>query len=378
MTSREYNRPPKVALVHDFLLAPGGAERVLVELHRLYPDAPVYTLLASERVVRALLPGADIRTSFLQKWPAFLRRRYALLLPFFPIAVERIDLRDFDLIISSSGAWSKGLVTRLRTRHLAYLHSPMRFAWEDPERYLRERGLGGLRLAIGRIVMSYLRVWDFQAADRPDVLLANSTYTQARVAKYYRKEAEVVYPPVAPLLEVKPQERSHFLVVARLTRSKKIEPVVQAFSKLGLPLAIAGDGPEKARLQKQASDNVRFLGAVTDEQLAQLYAGARALILPSEEDFGLVAAEALAAGVPVIAYGRGGVREIVQEGQTGIFFERQTPEVIAAAVWRFLRGEREGHAFSSATLLAAGKRFSPEAFREGIREAVDRLLKTDV
>lgn len=370
----------KVALVHDFLVAYGGAERVLQALAEMFPEAPIYTLLVNPLLVEGRFKDRDIRTSWLSKLPKFLKKRYRFFLPFFPVAVESFDLRDFDLVISSSGAWSKGIVTRLNTKHIAYLHSPMRYAWDYHEEYLSELGgspAGGGKLHIfTRMLMSYLRVWDRQAAERPDAILSNSQFTQIRVKKYYRRESTVVYPGALALFEktrrllsheTKPV-REHFLIVSRLTRSKKVERAIEAFNKLGFPLVIVGDGPERARLQSQAEKNIRFVGFQSDEELARLYISARAIIFPSEEDFGMVAAEALSFGTPVIAYEYGGIREILYPGKTGELFHAQTPEIIAEGVRRFLQHEGQ---YDEAAMKESVAHLTKENFQSGIRKFLE-------
>ncbi len=372
------SRPQNVALAHDFLLTYGGAERVFTALVEIFPSAPIYTLLADPKIVARYFPDRDIRVSWLSRLPKFLKKRYRLFLPFFPVAAESFDLRDFDLVISSSGAWSKGIVTRLNTLHIAYLHSPMRYAWDYHNQYLNELGAYGKFQILTRLLLSYLRVWDRQAAERPDVLLVNSKFTQARVNKYYRRESDVVYPGALELYEkTKPfssgisEKRTHFLVVSRLTRSKKVAYVVEAFNKLGFSLIIVGEGPERAALEKLANRNIRFVGFVPDSELANLYAGARAVIFPAEEDFGMVAAEALSFGAPVIAYEYGGIREIVISEKTGELFQAQTPEVIAEATRRFL--EREGQ-YDEEMMKQSVAHLTKENFQNGIRSAVEKLL----
>lgn len=364
------NKPKKIALVHDFLVSYGGAERVFEVLCEMYPEAPIYTLLYDQERMGGHFKGRDIRSSWLGKLPRFIQKRYRWFLPFFPVAVESLDLREFDLAISSSGAWSKGIITRLHTTHIAYLHSPMRYAWDYHEAYLREMGALGRWSICTRILMSYLRIWDSQAAARPDVLIANSQFTLARIEKYYRREAEVIYPPaILSHIEREKVKREYFLVVSRLTRSKKIEVVVQAFKKLSLPLVVAGTGPEQEKLQKIAGKQTRFTGFVTDNELVELYRGARALIVPSEEDFGMVAAEALSCGTPVIALEYGGMREIVTPGVTGEFFHVAAPEIIAEGVRRFL--EKEG-TYDEAMMKASVAKFSSENFQEQMREVISK------
>lgn len=371
----------RVALVHDFLVSYGGAERVFGELCEMYPEAPIYTLLYDQERMGERFRGRDIRTSWLGRLPRFIRKRYRLFLPFFPAAVESFDLREFDLVISSSGAWGKGIVTRLNTTHVAYVHSPMRYAWDYHEMYLQELGARGRRSIFTRMLMSYLRIWDKQAAERPDVLLANSHFTEARIRKYYRREAQVVYPPVSLRESVHARDvaigseeairkREYFLVVSRLTRSKKIDAVVDAFNKLTLPLVIVGTGPEEKLLKKRAGAHIRFAGFTSDEELVRLYQGARALVFPSEEDFGMVAAEALSFGTPVIALEYGGIREIVASGEMGEFFHTAAPEIIAEGVRRFL--EKEG-TYDTAVMQESVKKFSQENFQKQVSEIISKL-----
>jgi glycosyltransferase involved in cell wall biosynthesis len=388
-------REPKIALVHDFLVSPGGAERVLKVLADMYPEAPIYTLLHDPEVVGGFLAGRDIRTSFVQKFPRWLWRRYRWLAPLYPSAIEAMDLRDFDVVISSSGAWSKGIVTRLHTKHIAYIHSPMRFVWDYNERYLQERR-GGRQGIFARAMTSWLRIWDAQAADRPDILVANSKYTQDRIEKYYRRSSEVLYPPITMQVACAPGDiecalrdtrkatnpsspalgalgkEDYFLLVSRLTKAKRADIVVEAFNKLDLPLIVVGRGSELESLRTIARPNVRLVGWRSDEEISRLYRGAEAVVFPSEDDFGLVAAEALAYGTPVIAYASGGVREIVTEGVTGELFLDQTAEVLADGVRRFL--ERRGR-YDTQAMHETVKRFNRPRFEQRIRELVAKVTK---
>jgi glycosyltransferase involved in cell wall biosynthesis len=253
----------------------------------------------------------------------------------------------------------------------------MRYAWDYHEQYLGERGAHGKFRIFTRALLSYLRVWDRQAAERPDALLTNSKFTQARVTKYYRRESDVIYPGALELFEQTkslPRQpagqgdggnRRHFLVVSRLTRSKKAALVIEAFNKLGLPLVIVGDGPERIDHERIAGKNIRFAGFVGDNELALLYLGARAVIFPSEEDFGMVAAEALSFGTPVIAYEYGGIQEIIEEGKTGEVFHAQTPEIIAEGVRRFL--EREGQ-YDETIMKQSVAHLTKENFQKQVME----------
>lgn len=356
----------KTAFVHDLLVSYGGAERVLESLVKLDPEAPIYTLLYDPEAMKGRFEGREIRTSFLQKFPKTIRKRYRCLLPFFAVAAESLDLRDFDVVISSSGAWSKGIVTRLKTLHIAYLHSPMRLLWDANERYLDSVRAGDLRRFFGRMYLSYLRVWDREAADRPDILISNSEYTRARALKYYRRDSVIVYPPVTLSAsgDDRPPREDFFLVVSRLTESKGIDIAVEAFNKMRLPLRIVGTGRVRARLESMAEDGVTFLGTVDDGELVSLYRRAKAVIVPSEEDFGLAAAEAVRFGTPVIAFRSGGASEIVTEGRTGELFGAATPEVLADAVRRFLDRGSESYVFD----VESPGRFSESAFLSAWRD----------
>jgi len=371
----------KIALVHDFLVQRGGAERVLKELCEMYPEAPIYTLLYDKEKMRGMFKGKDIRPSYLQRFPKFLRKRYQWLAPFFMVVPETFDFRDYDLVISSSGAWVKGIVTKLDTVHVAYLHSPMRFAWDYNERYVRETKHKRLNF-IARIFFNYVRVWDRLAADRPDFMIANSKYTKRRIEKYYRRDAQVIYPPAslceqAHLRNVAvgstgENSKEYFLVVSRLSPYKKVDIVVEAFNKLGLPLVVIGEGQQKKHLKKIAKENIQILGWQSDKKVAEYYAGARAFIFPAEDDFGITAVEAMSYGAAVIAFEKGGALEIVKEGVTGEFFAAQTPEVLADGVRRFMQKEKT---YDKEIIRQSACQFSRQRFEKEIREYIDRVMR---
>ncbi len=369
----------KIALVHDFLTQVGGAEKVLEVLAEMFPEAPIYTLLYDREKLHGKFQGKDIRTSFLQKFPRFLRKRKKWLLPLMPIAPETFNLRDFDLIISSCGAWSKGIITRLDVKHVCYLHSPMRFAWNESEQYLLEQRQPEKVNFFVRILLNYLRTWDWAAANRPDFIISNSLYTRARAKKYYGRDSRVIYPPVFLEAEEKDaawenKSREYFLIVSRLAYGKKIEAAIEAFNKLELPLWIVGEGPQKKLFQKMAKSNVKFWGWQPDEKLPEFYAGARAFIFPAVEDFGLAAVEALLLGTPVIALKAGGALETLGEGVTGEFFSSSQPEIIAEAVKRFMEKENN---YNRQLIRARGKEFSREKFKEEIRKYLNEIKIND-
>lgn len=370
----EAKKDLKVALVHDFLVNYGGAERVLEVLCEMYPEAPIYTLIYDKEKMREKFGKKVVYASFLQKFPKWMKRNPKWLLPLMPTAPETFDLRDFDLVISSSGAWSKGIVTRLNTTHISYLHSPMRFAWDMNEEYLREKERSGLIKLFSRIFLNYIRVWDKLAADRPDQLIANSIYTKKRISKYYNKECEVIYPPVNvehEEINVDDNGEKHFLVVSRLSKYKKIKEVIGSFNKLGLPLVVIGEGAEKKNLEKIAGENVKIVSWKSDEEVANYFAGARAFLFPGVDDFGIAPVEAMSYGVPVLAIRQGGIREIVQEGVTGEFFDAATPEVIADAVRRFIDNENN---YDKQVIISGANKFSKKRFVREFEEFIDKTL----
>ena len=363
----------KVAIVHDFLVQTGGAERVLKEISDMYPEAPIYTLLYDKEKMRGMLEGKDIRVSYLQKFPSFLQKRYHWLLPFFPVIPETFDLREYGLVISSSGAWSKGIVTKLDTVHVAYLHSPMRFVWDYNYKYIRETKHKKMSF-LARLAFNYLRVWDRLAADRPDYLISNSKYTQQRVQKYYRRNSAIIYPPVSLNSEnkiAKMPKSEFFLVVSRLSPYKKVDLVVNAFNKLGLPLLVIGTGEQEKYLRKIAKPNIKILGWKSDDDIEKYYQSATAFIFPGEDDFGITPVEAMLRGVPVIAFKKGGVIETVQEGVTGEFFDAQTAEVLADGVRRFLNNKQK---YDKAIIKKRAEDFSVERFRKEFSDFVDKVM----
>ena len=371
----------KIALVHDFLIDFGGAERVLRTLSEMFPEAPIYTLLAEKENFPTWLQGKKIETSFLQKWPKFLRKRKKWLLPLLPVAPETFDLREFDLVISSSGAWSKGIVTRLNTVHISYLHSPMRFVWDASSSYLREQKKNSLINFFAGCVKNYLRVWDRAASDRPDYLIVNSNYTKERVRKYYGRGAQIIYPPVslreqAHLRNVaggsapKQLPKDYFLIVSRLAPYKKVDVAIEAFNKLELPLVIVGTGTEERYLKSIAGKNIQFLGFQSDEKLATIYAGATGFIFPAVDDFGIAPVEAMLAGVPVLAIRKGGAKEIVKEGVTGEFFDAATPEVLSDGVRRFKENRAN---YNREKIIARAREFSEERFKKEMTEFIENI-----
>ena len=370
-------RAMKVAVVHDWLYVVGGAERVLAEILACYPGADVYTLFdVLPEAGRARIGIQRTRTSFLQRMPR-LGRAHQLYLPLMPLAIEQFDLSGYDLVISSSYAVAKGVITGPEQVHVAYVHSPMRYAWDLQHTYLRDSGLAtGLKSVFARALLHYMRLWDVRTGAGPDAIVANSRFVARRIRKIYGREAAVIHPPVtlshAPLDVAR---GDHFLAASRLVPYKNVEAIVDAFRELPhLKLVVAGDGSEAGRLRERAGPNVTFVGFVDDAELRRLMATARAFVFAAEEDFGIIPVEAQAEGTPVLALGRGGAREtVVTHGleRTGLFFAHPTAEDIAACLRAFVATEGQ---FSRATCRAQAERFSAARFRQEFTTFVDEAL----
>lgn len=357
----------KTALVHDDLVQSGGAERVAAVFHALYPDAPLFTAIYDPRTTLPAFADADIRTSFLQRSPIASRRLHKLALPYFPAAFEEFNFTGYDLVLSSSSRFAKGVITGPETCHICYCHTPARFVWR-PHDYLKQSRSARLLAPLMRGMMSKLRAWDLESAQRVDYFVANSYNVARRIRKYYRRDAIVIYPPVetSRYTPVSPADvGEHFLVVSRLIGYKRVDLVIDACNRLGASLHIVGDGPELGALRKKAGPTVRFLGRLSDKEVADEYARCRALVFAGEEDFGLTPLEAMASGRPVVAYGAGGALESVVEGKTGLFFAEQTADSLAHA----LAAVRQ-MTFDTDALRAHAMGFDIAVFQRRIREFV--------
>lgn len=355
----------KVAIVHDYLVDSGGAERVVEALHEQYPQAPIFTSVFDPQTTFALFRALDIRTSFLQRLPV-RKSNYKWLLPFFPLAFESFDLAGYDVVISSASAFAKGVVTWPDTLHVCYCHTPPRFAWRFNE-YVAQEGMGRVKRSVIQLIVHYLRLWDYAAAQRVDSFVANSHATARRVQKNYRRDSVVIYPPVDVESFVPSNDiDDYYLLVSRLAPYKRIDVAVEAFNKLQLPLKIVGAGVDEAHLRKLAAPNVELLGHVPHDHLAQLYARCRAVIFPGIEDFGIVPLEANASGRPVIAFAAGGALETVAEGVTGTFFRAQTAEALAHAV-----AATDVTRFDARVLVEHAGRYSKSHFKEQLARFVE-------
>ena len=349
----------RAAIVHYWLINQRGGERVVDALCRLLPEADVFTLFCDRHALSPELRRHRITTSFLNP----LRRHYRSLLPLMPMALENLDLRGYDLIVSSESGPAKGILPPAGARHVCYCHTPMRYLWSLYPEYRAEFARSPLRRALMTPLANYLRLWDYSTAARVDTFVANSRNVQNRIWKTYRRESEVVYPPVeVESFHWQPAE-DFFLVIGALVDYKRIDTAVRAFRTTGQRLRIVGTGPELRRLRSLAGPATEFLGNVDETQLRELYARCRALIVPGEEDFGMTAVEALASGKPVIALGRGGALESIPVGGTsaGVLYDQPTPEALRTALSRFEAIEADIH---PAALQHWASRFSSARFAE--------------
>ncbi len=363
--------------MHDYLVQYGGAERVLEAFVRAFPSAPIYTLLYDAAATRGAFAGSDVRTSSLQNVP-LMRRHYRFFPPLLARAIEEFDFSRFDVVLSSSSSFAKGIITRPETLHVSYIHTPMRYAWDDCQKYTQD--FGGMPRMLKRFVplaMTSLRVWDRVSAQRVDHMIANSSFVAQRIRKYYRRDATVIHPPVDfsrfalcdalrdPLLA----QKRYFLMVGRLVTYKRYDLAIRAANALRVPLYIIGQGPEAAALRSLAGPTVRFLSHVDDATLARYYVNARAFLFPQEEDFGIVAVEAMAAGRPIIAYRAGGILEHLEDGVTGIGFDQQSVASLTAAMARF-----EAMRFDHAAIAQRAQAFDKEMFARKIRRYVEEVF----
>lgn len=324
----------RIALVHDYLSQDGGAERVLKSLHEIWPEAPIFVLFHDKKKIN-YFDREKIKESFLSKMP-FVRSAFQWYLPWMPSATEHHDLRDFDVVLSSTSAFAKGVITPPGTLHISYCHTPPRYLWADSTEYVAELNHSSLIKAFLPNILHRLRLWDKMSADRVDHFIANSRTVEQRIRKYYRRESEIIHPPVeTDKFRVSNDIGDYFVSGGRLVPYKRFDILVSAFNRLRCPLKIFGTGPELARLKKHARPNIEFLGAVSEEQKYGILCRARAFINPQTEDFGLTVVEAMASGRPVIAYRDGGATETVSENQTGIFFKDQSWESLFDAVSKF-------------------------------------------
>jgi len=360
----------KVALVHDLLVKLGGGESTLRVLADIFPDAPIHTLVYDEEKVGKIFPKSRVKTSVLHKYPDIIRSKYQLLLTKMPKAIERFDFTDYDVVISSSSAFAHGIITPVNTTHICYCHSPMRYVWDYKNEYLKEQNLGSVSHFLASKVLKKIRLWDQVAADRPDIYIANSKHVQKRIKKYYKKDSEVIYPPVETS-RFKPKKKNddYFLIVSTLSPYKKVDLAVQLFNKIGKPLKIIGEGSQKKFLQSLAADNIEILGYKSDKEVEKYIQNCKALIFPGEEDFGITPIEAMACGKPVLAYGKGGALESVVKGKTGEFFYKPTISSIEDGLANLLINENK---FKPQTIRKLAEKFDRKVFEREIKKIVNK------
>lgn len=353
----------KVAIIHDWLTIYGGAESIIRILHDMFPDAPIYTTVYNRENMPADFKKMDIRTSFIQKLP-FAKKKYTSYLPLMPRAFEQFDLSEYDLVISSNTSCSKGVLTGANTLHICYCNTPMRYGWDFYHEY--RSGKGALARMIISGMMHKIRMWDRLSADRVDTFIANSYNVARRIMKHYRRESTVIYPPVrTSMFQKSNKDEGFYLVVSRLVPYKRIDLVAEAFSKMGLPLVIIGDGSEYKNVVEKAAPNVKMLGRVNDSVVLDYMMRCKAFLFPGEEDFGITPIEAQACGKPVIAYGKGGALETVVADETGVFFQEQTVESVISTVRRF-----ESMKFDADKIRKHSEKFSEDRFREELRDFI--------
>ena len=357
----------KVALIHDHLVQDGGAEKVLSVMQEMFPHAPTFTLIYDKKRVNPVFLGQDIRTSFLQSMPWGVKK-YQWYLPLMPAATESYDLSEFDIVLSSSSAFAKGVITLPKTVHISYCHSPTRYLWTDTHSYVKELHYPNVVKKLLPPILSRLRVWDRLAADRVDYFIANSHTVEDRIQKYYNRNSKVIYPPVN-LQDFTPKAKpggSYYLAGGRLVPYKRFDLIVKAFNRLGIPLKIFGAGPEFERLKEMARDHIELLGYVTDEERSKLYRGAKAFINPQVEDFGITPIESMASGTPVIAFAEGGALETVINGDTGVLFDEQRWEEISDIVIRFKEND-----FDPKKLNQHAQKFGTNVFKQRLMSFVN-------
>jgi glycosyltransferase involved in cell wall biosynthesis len=360
----------KVAIVHDYLNQMGGAERVVMAFHDIFPEAPIYTSIYDPERVDPAFRTMDIRTSFMQKLP-LVTKHHQPYLPLYPFAMEALDLRGYDLVLSSSSAFGKGVITKPGTLHICYCHTPMRWCW-NYEEYVEREQLGKVARCVLPFLITGLRVWDQTSAMRVDDFIANSPVIAERIKKYYRREAVVIPPPVeasrfpaTPATEIE----DYFLALGRFVPYKRFDLAIEACNRLQLPLVIIGKGRDEERLKRMAGPTIRFLGRLSDEEVIHYYRHCRAFLFPGDEDFGITPLEAQAAGRPVIAYGAGGALASVVDGVTGLFFREQTVESLVEVLATF--NERN---FASEAIRNHALEFDTPRFQRRIMQFIEARM----
>lgn len=359
-----------IALVHDFLTQWGGGEYILKVFTEIFPEAPIFLINYDPKIAKEHFPDKKITASFLQNWPG-MPKKFKWYLPLMPRAIESLDVRGFDIVLSDCSAYSKGVITDELQKHICYLHTPTRYLWSDREEYLESAPIPGIIRPIMPPVIKYLQKWDLKAAKRPDILIANSNYIAQRTRKYYHRDPEyVIFPPIDTTRFFLSQKKSdYFLSFCRHEPYKRTDLIIKAANKLRLKLKVAGGGSQIEKLKSMAGPTVEFLGRVSDDQLEKLYSQALAYIFPAKEDAGITPLEAMASGCPVIAYGVGGSLESVIPGKTGLLFPHQSEESLIKALKSF-----RSELFQPTTIRQHAQSFDVVPFKEKIKTIVSQSL----
>jgi glycosyltransferase involved in cell wall biosynthesis len=358
----------KIALIQEWLVSVGGSDKVVKAISEVFPEADIYTLVANQKTCDELgFDYSKIKTSFIQRLP-FGKTRHRMYLPLMPFAIEQFDLREYDVIISSSHAVAKGVLTKAGQLHICYCHSPVRYAWDLYHEYLHDAGLKGLKGFIAKYTLHRLRQWDMLSNFRVDYFISNSNYIAKRIKKIYNRDSVTIYPNIdIKRFELCTEKENYYLASSRLVAYKKIDLIVEAFNKMpDKKLVVIGDGPDFNKIVKIAGTNITMLGYLPFEELKTNMQKAKALIFAADEDFGMIPVEAQACGTPVIAFGKGGSLETVKENETGLFFYEQTPDAIVDAVNLF-----EKQHFDFTIIRRHAEQFSEERFKKEISEFVE-------
>lgn len=365
----------KIALIHDWIIDIGGSEKALKEIYSIFPSADIYTLLFKEESLRELsIQKNKVNASFIQKFPKS-REIYRNLLPFFPLAIEQFDLSEYDLIISSSHAVAKGVLTNSKQLHISYCYTPIRYAWDLYHQYLKNSNLNrGLRGLLIKIFLHYLRIWDVSTVNRVDKFIAISRYISKRIKKIYNRNSAVIYPPVdIDKFELYEKKENFYLTVSRLVPYKRIDILIEAFNKMpNRKLIVIGHGPDMKKLKKIARSNIEFLGYQPFHVVKEYLKKAKAFLFAGEEDFGIALVEAQACGTPVIAYSQGGASEIVIDKKTGILFKEQTVNSLIEAIKDF---EKNEDSFDFSVIRKNSIRFNKERFRKEFKNFVFSVIE---
>lgn len=365
----------KKALVHDWFSVYAGAEKCIESITNIWDDLDIYSLIdfLSEEDRQVILKGKYAKTSFIQRLP-FAKKKYRGYLAFFPLAIEQFDLREYDLILSSSHAVAKGVLTHADQLHISYVHTPVRYAWDLYHQYLKESGLErGLKGGIAKLILHYIRLWDQTTVNRVDRWVANSHYIARRIERVYGVKADVIYPPVdVEKFTLKETKEDFYLTASRMVPYKKIDLIVETFAKIGKKLVVVGTGPDEKKIKALATKNIELVGYQPDEVLVDLMQRARAFVFAAEEDFGIVPVEAQACGTPVICLGKGGTQETVIDGKTGVHFDHQTLQDLAEAIERFETLEKS---FDPVAIRQHALQFSRKRFEKEFREYVEKAYE---